>query len=160
MGDRCFLEMTIHKEDLPKFAASVWSDAKGEWWDDLYETDFPGLVNVSVNEANYGWLEERQQAAKAGIAFMGTHGEGGCYGSFAFAAVDGEMDEAPLSHDGDLIIAVDENLEPVDGGDETIRVYVKRLRAVERFFGLWEEETDANDQPQRDPQVPAGLRGP
>ncbi len=163
MGDRCYLEMTIRREDLPKFALCVDAEPGEEWWDDLREhPSNPHLVSVSVYEVNYGWLDERQEAAKAGIAFAGTHGDGGCYGSYAFAAHDGEMSEAPLSHDGDLIIAVDEDLKPVDDGDETIRAYVARLRAVERLFGLWKEDDhaendDAGEQDGR-PAVSAGSR--
>ena len=159
MGDRCFLEMTLRREDLPKIAPLVCCNSNGEWWDDLHDHDSnPDLVNASVYEANYAWLDERQEAAKAGIAFMGTHGEGGCYGPCAFAAVDGDMSEAPLNHDGYLIIAVDDDLKPVEGAEDCIRAYVNRRRAVERLFER--EEAHDVDQPESDPAVPAGLCGP
>ena len=133
MGDRCYLEMTLRRADLDRFAPHVDAKPGEEWWDHLDDhPETPGLVNVSVYEANYGWLDERQEAAKAGIAFTGTHGEGGCYGAYAFVAVDGEMNEAPLNHDGHLIIAVDDDLTPLDGEEDGLRAFVERRRAVFR----------------------------
>jgi hypothetical protein len=164
MGDRCFLEMTIRREDLPKFARHVDAKPDEEWWDDLHDhPSNPRLVSVSVNEANYGWLDERQEAAEAGIPFFGSHDEGGCYGGYAFAAMDGEMNEAPLNHDGYLVIAVDDDLMPLDG-IEPLRALVARRRAVERLFGLRKEDDDAEDdnadEPEGDPALPAGVRSP
>ena len=159
MGDRCYLEMTLRRADLDRFAPHADASPGEEWWDHLDDhPEISGLVDVSVYEANYGWLDERQGAAKAGIAFMGTHGEGGCYGPYAFAAHDGELDEAPLNHDGYLIIAVDDDLKPVEGAEDCIRAYVNRRRAVERLFER--EEANDVDQPESDPAVPAGLCGP
>ncbi len=161
MGDRCFLEMTIRREDLPKFAPHVDTRPGEKWWDEIQDhPSNPHLVSVSVYEANYGWLDERQQAAKADIAFAGTHGEGGCYGGYAFAAVDGEMDEAPINHDGYLVIAVDHDLDPVEGAEDCLKAFARRRDAVEQYFQSKQERNHGVDQPQSDPQVPAGLCGP
>ena len=138
MGDRCYLEMTLRREDLPRFAEHVDASPNEKWWDaedDL--EDHPNLITVRIYEANYAWYDERRKAAEAGIPFFGTHGEGGEYGSFAFAAIDGELEEAPLSHDGDLIISVDENLQPLWGVEE-LRAYMVRLQAVKKLFGIEE----------------------
>lgn len=134
MGDRCHLEMTLRRADLTKFAPFVDAQPDKAWWDDEDEMDNPDLVTVRIYEANYGLLDERMAAAKAGIPFHGTHGEGGEYGGYAFASIDGEMAEAPLNHSGELTLAVDEDLNPLED-IEGLRAYVNRLRAVKRLFG-------------------------
>jgi hypothetical protein len=138
MGDRCYLEITMRRADLPRFGSAVGEKPDENWWDaDDPVTDHPDLVTVQLYEANYALYDQRHEAAKAGIPFYGTHGEGGEYGAYAFAALDGEMLEAPLNHEGDLILALNDDLEPVDPDDLVhLRAYVAKLRAVKALFGI------------------------
>lgn len=157
MGDRCYVEMTMRPPDLLRFAPFVRT-ADERWWDDLDEQNNPDLVTVRVYEANYAWYDERAAAAADGMPFFGTHGEGGEYGAYAFAAADGEQVEAPLNHDGYMVLAVDDDLKPVDDIEE-LRAYINKLRAVKRLFGI--DVTDGGtpaDQQAEGPAVPAGLR--
>ncbi len=161
MGDRCYLELTQRKADLPRFAPFVDAKPEEEWWD--YQDDIdghPDLVTCCVYEANYAWYDERQAAAKAGIPFYGTHGDGGEYGPYAFAALDGEMLEAPLSHDGYLILALDDDLKPVDPADlQHLRAYTTKLKAVKRLFGMEVRDGEqTNDQSAGDTPLPVGVR--
>ena len=136
MGDRCYLELTLCRSDLSHFAPHIDSTPNEAWWDHLDEdADHPEEVTVSVHEANYAWYDERMNAAKAGIPFYGTHGEGGEYGSYAFASWAGKLHEVPLSHDGDLVLAVDENLKPVCAtARRHLRQYVSALRKIKSHF--------------------------
>ena len=128
MGDRCFIEITLRREDLSRFGAHVPATPGEAWWDRITE-DNPDTVTVSVYEANYGWYDERDEAAKAGIPFYGTHSEGGEYGPYAFAAWKGTHREAQLDHDGDLMLSIGEDLKPLHGM-ASIRKYVATLRKV------------------------------
>ena len=139
MGDRCYLEMTLRRADLTRLAPHVDAPPDEKWWDEEAEEKDSGLVTVTVHEANYAWTDERREAAEAGIPFFGSHGEGGEYGPYAFASLDGDLLEVPLSHDGDMILAVDERLEPLDDVGE-LRAYVAKLHAVRRLFGMPCEE--------------------
>ena len=134
MGDRCYLEITLRREDLSRFAPHIDATAEEEWWDRLDEDDAnPGIVTASVYEANYAWYDERMTAAKANIPFYGYHAEGGEYGSYAFASLAGKLHEAPLDHDGNLSIAVDEDLRPI-GDPAFLRRYVRTLKKVKAAF--------------------------
>ena len=128
MGDRCFIEITMRREDLSRFGAHVHAEPGAEWWDRIVD-DNPDTATVSVLEANYGWYDERVEAASAGIPFYGTHSEGGEYGPYAFASWKGIHREAPLDCDGDMVVPVGEDLKPLYGLSR-IRKYLAVLRKV------------------------------
>ena len=136
MGDRCYLEITLRRSDLPRFAPHIDAAPEEEWWDHLdEEQDRPEIVTASVYEANYAWYDERMNAAKANIPFHGYHAEGGEYGSYAFASWAGKLHEAPLSHEGDLVLAVDENLKPITAkARRHLRQYVAALKMIKSDF--------------------------
>ena len=140
MGDRCYLEITLHRADLDRFGQHL-NTAPGEvWWDHLdEEEDQPGIVTASVYEANYAWYDERCAAAKEGIDFHGWHAEGGEYGPYEFVAFKGKHLEAERNHDGDLVIAVDENLKPLTGMAH-LRKYVRTLKKVKAAFTMAESD--------------------
>jgi hypothetical protein len=136
MGDRCYLELTLRRSDLARFAPHIDAAPEEKWWDRLDEDEAnPELVTASVYEANYSWYDERMNAAKADIPFYGYHAEGGEYGSYAFASWAGKLQEAPLSHEGDLILAVDENLKAISStARRQLRQYVTALRRIKSDF--------------------------
>ena len=136
MGDRCYLEITLRREDLSRFAPHIDAAPAEEWWDRLDEEECrPEIVTASVYEANYAWYDERMNAAKADIPFYGYHAEGGEYGSYAFASWAGKLHEAPLSHEGDLLLAVDENLKPISAkARRHLRQYVGALKQIKADF--------------------------
>ena len=134
MGDRCYLEITLRRSDLDRFGKHLDAAPGEEWWDHLDdESDQPGIVTASVYEANYSWYDERCAAAKKGIDFHGWHAEGGEYGPFEFVSFRGKHLEAERNHDGELVIAVDENLKPLTGMAR-LRKYVRTLKKVNAAF--------------------------
>ena len=136
MGDRCYLEITLRRSDLDRFGKHLDAAPGEEWWDHLdEEANQPGIVTASVYEANYAWYDQRMNAAKADIPFYGYHAEGGEYGSYAFASWAGKLYEAPLSHEGDLMLAVDENLKPISAkARRHLRQYVDALKQIKADF--------------------------
>ena len=136
MGDRCYLEITLRREDLSRFAPHIDAAPEEKWWDNLDEEEgHPDVVTASVYEANYAWYDERMNAAKADIPFYGYHAEGGEYGSYAFASWAGKLHEAPLSHEGDLVLAVDSNLKPISAAARRqLRQYVTALKEIKASF--------------------------
>ena len=134
MGDRCYLEITLRRSDLDRFGKHLDAAPGEEWWDHLdEEANQPGVVTASVYEANYSWYDERCAAAKKGIDFHGWHAEGGEYGPFEFVSFRGKHLEAERNHDGELVIAVDENLKPITGMAH-LRKYVRILKKVKAAF--------------------------
>ena len=134
MGDRCYLEITLRRSDFDRFGKHLDAAPGEEWWDHLDEDqDQPGIVTASVYEANYSWYDERCAAAKKGIDFHGWHAEGGEFGPFEFVSFRGKHLEAERNHDGELVIAVDENLRPL-AGMAHLRKYVRILKKVKAAF--------------------------
>lgn len=134
MGDRCYLEITLRRSDLDRFGKHLDAAPGEEWWDHLdEEANQPGVVTASVYEANYSWYDERCAAAKKGIDFHGWHAEGGEYGPFEFVSFRGKHLEAERNHDGELVIAVDENLKPL-AGMAHLRRYARTLKKVRAAF--------------------------
>ena len=74
-----------------------------------------------------------KEAAKAGIPFYGRHDSGDEYGPYCFASWNRKMREAPLDHDGNLSIAVDEDLKPI-GDPSFLRRYIRVLKRVKAAF--------------------------
>ena len=138
MGDRCYLEITLRREDLSRFAPHIDAAAEEKWWDNLDEEEgHPDVVTASVYEANYAWYDERMNAAKADIPFYGYYAEGVEYGSYTFASWAGKLHEAPLSHEGDLVLAVDENLKPISAAARRqLRQYVVDLKEIKASFAI------------------------
>ena len=134
MGDRCYLEITLRRSDLDRFGKHLDAAPGEEWWDHLdEEANQPGIVTASVYEANYAWYDERCAAAKDGSDFHGWHAEGGEYGPYEFVSFRGKHLEGERNHDGDLVIAVDENLKPLTSMAQ-LRQYVRTLKKAKAAF--------------------------
>jgi len=86
MGDRCYLEVWCRLEALERMAELLGGGGEDD--------------KVVVMEANYGLTSERADLARVGCVFEGRHGEGGGYGSYVFAAINGEMAEIQCNWEG------------------------------------------------------------
>lgn len=137
MGDRCNIVITMRWDDLARFAHHVYDTPEEEWWNEMDEEH--GIITVSIYDVNYALCDARAAAAKAGIPFYGSHSEGDEYGPCAFVSWQGKQLEVPLNHDGDLVIAVDENLEPIHDLKH-LREYVAHLKQVKAAFGATASE--------------------
>ena len=134
MGDRCYLEINLRRSDLDRFGKHLDAAPGEAWWDHLDEDqNQPGIVTASVYEANNAWYDERCAAAKDGIDFHGWHAEGGEYGPCGFASFRKKHLEVAHNHDGELVIAVDENLKPLTGMAH-LHKYVRVLKKVKAAF--------------------------
>lgn len=141
MGDRCYLRITLKREDLDRFGQHLGYLPGDRWWDELDEPA-DGLVEVGIFEANYGLTDQRMAAAQAGVAFVGWHSEGGEYGSYEFASAGGEMLECETNRNGDLILALDHDLN-IQNDLQHTRKYVAMRRQVREAMGLEDCDRDA-----------------
>jgi hypothetical protein len=101
--------MVYRKDDHPAIQKALKWD-ENPWYDDVI-TQNETWIHVSISEANYGLMSDRENIAFAGIPFFGWHGSGGDYESCVFAAADEEIvdvmgrDEVPwvgLRDDGSI----------------------------------------------------------
>lgn len=105
MGDRCWLNITFPRVDLPKFnevlADRMW---KGQFWDE--EDGDDSKVNAIIYEANYGWYDEVQALAEAGLTFTVSHGAGGEYGPCVYACYEGDLVGCSADWEGNPVAPV------------------------------------------------------
>ena len=144
MGDCCSLQITLRRQDLEAFGKAIGYHNPCTWWDELYHEDNPAVVTVSVYEANYGWLDYRIAAAEAGITFTGQHESGGGYGPCVFAAVRGLHIEMPVDHDGNLVMALDDELNPITTLED-LRAFIDHKKAAEEILYQYLEGDDHAD---------------
>ena len=133
MGDRCNIQITLRREDLARFAKHVDAAPEDKWWDELHEEPGSGCVTVELFDVNYALCDPRSAAAEAGIQFYGNHSEGDEYSPGAFVSWEGRQYEAPRNKDGDLVIAVDEDLEPLRDLKH-LRNYITKLKEFKAAF--------------------------
>ena len=109
MGDRCWLQIRVRKQDAALWD-KIWANGKDpprfkDWLSEITE-ETTGTLTGQADEANYGWQTELEEAAKLGCVFQGSHGEGGCYGAAEFAGIGGEYFEYEVGHDGDPVVTM------------------------------------------------------
>ena len=138
MSDTCWLNMTFPRKDLPAFNKVL----KDQIWDNGHETAFwdedngdDSLVDAIIYEANYGWYDEIQALAKAGLSFLVGHGAGGEYGPCAYACYQGDLAECSTDYDGNPVAVVNS-----DGTVTGVENCMKYHRLVERVRLLWMEK--------------------
>lgn len=73
MGDRCFMTVTVRKEQAEKFFKSL----PRSWADSVEEDEL--TVTAEFQQANYGHGLELNHAADAGCEFYGQHDAGSNY---------------------------------------------------------------------------------
>jgi hypothetical protein len=81
MGDRCYVSLTCHKlarEAVKELGLVVLDDPED------------GSLDMEDSEANYANQDSLEELAKRGIAFYGSHSQGGEYDPCVFTAADGE----------------------------------------------------------------------
>lgn len=97
MGDRCFLTMTLRKEDLESLLTFLGTPIPEERTQNIEhefnecEDVLPGVVRITEYEANYAWYSELEAFGQAGYVFYGSHTAGGEYEAGLFAAHDGDV---------------------------------------------------------------------
>jgi hypothetical protein len=104
MSDRCYLMIHVHRDDVKALTAILdggEGDDPSEW-----DADDDGVVTIEDIEANYALGNARQLAAEAGIPFYGHHGEGGDFGPYLFASVNGQQIEHETGESGHPVISV------------------------------------------------------
>jgi len=127
MGDRCYLEMTIRIEDLPKWRKHFGNAFCAEEEKYAIEHHEP-FIQMEESEANYSWWDQRESLAKEDCVFYGRHTEGGEYGGGKFVGVDGKHHYVEYSGFlGDVIVSV-------QWENGKISTNKADLRKIEAFF--------------------------
>lgn len=122
MGDRCWVEVTVRKDQEQQFLKRVGCD-----WDERAEDEH--TVTLTFPDANYGLGQPLEQASVAGIEFYGHHTRGDSYGAsdfFSNGKIDHEVCYIPTVTDGCGVV--------VDGSTPSERW--RRLRVLEERIAI------------------------
>lgn len=142
MGDRCFIEMTITIEDAYTLSeilnSEVFSDPPPEI-DTLFNTVIrvrnTRAINLTEDQANYGWYNELGELARRGIPFFGSHSSGGEYSASVFASYNGEIDWIEVPSTGCRpVIEVFPGGYISQGELERVLMYLERYESAHQFI--------------------------
>lgn len=137
MGDRCYLSITLRRCDVDAFNKATEEDLlECGAVEGAETTDDSGTVTVEMDEANYGWYNQREAAAKAGIKFFGHQGEGGDYGACDFVS-DGSGEElaVAVNREGNVVVSVNDKGRASDFELANVRKFNKVLAAAKKELG-------------------------
>ena len=133
MGDRCYLSITIRKQDEEKFTEVLKKHGEvQDSGDDLFDevADEDQTIRYTMFEANYGLTDEREQWAKE-MTFYGDHGAGGGYGPILFVAYNGELIEVDSDWSGNPMVPVNpETGQPSAGVLAHVQRYLAAVKAI------------------------------
>lgn len=104
MGDRCSMDLYMRKSDFEALS----DDLKEEIGIPYSEEDGGTVVQFSIDEVNYGAHTEREGWGEKGLVFYGSHGAGGDYGEYVFAAYDGMHIDCPASEGSPTVMVQDD----------------------------------------------------
>jgi len=126
MGDRCWLQVTFHPDDIDKIPEHSDLLHDGE---DEDRTPSGGIV-YTFYEANYGLNDALCAAANAGVRFKALQGHGDEYTAGIVIGWDNEVYELNTDNDFGYIV-------PVNSNGEVLSRYLERVRefiTIEKKF--------------------------
>lgn len=124
MGDRCYWEARVRRQDSKRFQEIVYSG----------EVRYPGETDLREDEMNYAAWDACERAAKEGLVFKVWHGAGGQYGEGEFCGIDGKFYQADRLCEGCLCVPVDEHGDPVKESVKQVKEYIAALERIEEFL--------------------------
>ena len=131
MGDRCYFSMRVLKKDKETVGKIMFGEdwvryPSGPWC--IEDDNGDGTITLIQDEADYGYLDQRQALAEAGMVFEGYHEPGGEYGENVFACFNGKHVQA---------VAVE--AAPVAFVDKDGSVEEDSLKDAKEYYELFEQ---------------------
>ena len=135
MGDRCHLTITFREKDAAELGKILTGSEATKWWDDVDGNPAEGILEVGVDEVNYGWYTELDVAADAGIPFVGWHGAGSEYGEHEFVSCDGKCHNVEVGRTGGFVVMLDADLKMSSDEREYIKAFQDAKAKILKLFG-------------------------
>lgn len=133
MSDSCVFSMNILKKDRDRvtgiMSGGLWT--KFSWPEEKDNGD--GTVTLIEYDANYGYLDQRKELAKAGIVFEGYHYSGGTYSEAVFACY-GSYHIDVVAVESTPVAPIDKNGEPERASVKAAKEYYRILALAENYF--------------------------
>jgi len=160
MGDRCYMDITIHPSDYQLAKDILEDQIYGDWpaqisglldgteprhRDELWLQD--GAVFVSISEANYALADAMENMANAGVRFIAYNTPGGEYGSgIQFGTGDPKRFYGDVSCDHERYpgAPINEHGSVQAQWRDRYRELMRNLTRLEKEFERLKEETVNN----------------
>ncbi|TXT46361.1 MAG: hypothetical protein FD140_4497 [Limisphaerales bacterium] len=123
MGDRCYMQVTCRREDIPEF------EALGFHVEFEQSQDSP-IVELIDEEANYAHAD----LLPTDIPFTATHGAGGNYGDGKIACDGNHYAEVSANQDGFVVSWDEASNQPAQESLARIRDYLAVHQTVQEMF--------------------------
>ena len=151
MGDRCWISMRIHKDDVDKAETFIREETSGSL-DDLRAGKLDELMHsddqrgvVAFDQANYGLSSARENLAKEGVRFAGDHGSGGTYPCCTFYSDGEKVHEWETDGQGGMTIetGTPANEGKIRNAVQKLMVFLTAQEAAAKLVDeSWKEESD------------------
>lgn len=141
MGDRCYMQVTCRRQDIPLFEALGFHL-------EFEQSPDCAVVELIDEEANYAHADQ----LPAEVPFLASHGAGGNYGDGKIACDGNHYAEVGCTSDGFVVIWDRQTDAPTPESLERIRHYFAVHQTVRELFTSL-AETSPNHA-----QVPLLLR--
>lgn len=136
MGDRCWFQCWVRKEDAEKFESLVDVGSPND--------EDAKCFQYIDEQANYGHHDSLKEAAKEGCIFYGYHMNGEEYGSYTFLSDDRGYADWQNGHvNYGFVLHMDPKTSELDDQEMiNLRAFHRRLVAIEKMF-----DCDASEKP-------------
>ena len=133
MGDRCNMNITVCRDDVGALGTNGFGaePCGGDWYNEI-EDGGDGLVDLVLEEVNYGGYRELEEAAAAGILFYGAHGCGGDYGPSEFVSDGKRVLYAGTDHEGEICVAYSADAAKRRAELARVRRYLATVERVQK----------------------------
>ncbi|MEQ2009756.1 MAG: hypothetical protein ABMA26_23470 [Limisphaerales bacterium] len=125
MGDRCYMQVTCRRQDIPEF------EALGFHVEFEQSPDSP-IVELIDEEANYAHADQ----LPTDIPFTAWHGAGGNYGDGKIACDGNHYAEVSANRDGFVVSWDEATNQPAQESLASIRDYLAVHQTVQGMFQI------------------------
>lgn len=164
MGDRCYIQIYIHRSDVDELYKVI--DFFEESGDDKRggPTRWADVVQFAESQVNYAAGDELGVLAAAGVPFIALNSPGDEYPS-ALRVSDGNqlLDIQTSGFDGPMIVLCDDQGEPLPAEVENAKLCARTVKKVEggweRGERRWPKDSDSTSGSERCPPTDQEAHG-
>ena len=131
MGDRCYVEITYEAEDDALLKEHLEFDKDEEF---EQQEEVLGIIEGSDCDVNYGYYNQLQKAAAAGVVFIASNGAGSDYGPGYMLGFEGKSYYHGVTFDGGLAVEVSKDGNVSDSQMVAVREFLAIQAKIDARF--------------------------
>jgi hypothetical protein len=136
MGDRCWVQVMVHKAHHDKFMEVTEGYFQHEY--EEQETEGDAIV-IQDGQVNYGGYDQLQIAAEAGLTFSVISGAGGGYGPSACVGIGRKFYVSDTDHESYPVVRCSK--DGIHEGElASVKAFLLAHEAVSKELGIHQKE--------------------